>query len=78
MLKLALMLGTAAAIAVLAVSANDAGAQLAVTCGGTIQNCPQGKKMYCNRWRPCKSRNAKVKKYCDAPVCMTERKSKEK
>ena len=77
MWKLALMGVTAAAIAVLVASANEAGAQLAVTCGGSVQNCPQGKKMYCNRWKACKSKKAKVKKYCDAPVCMTERKSKE-
>jgi hypothetical protein len=74
--KLALMLATATAIAALVASANESGAQLAVTCGGTIQNCPQGKEMFCNRWRPCKGRAAKVKKYCDAPVCMTKRKSK--
>ncbi len=77
MWKLALMAATAAAIAVLALSANEAGAQLVVSCGGAVQNCPQGKKMYCNRWRPCKSKKAKAKKYCDAPVCMTERRSKE-
>jgi hypothetical protein len=76
MWKLALMLITAAAMAVLVTSANEAGAQLVVTCGGAIQKCPEGKKMYCNRWRPCKSKRAKVRKYCDAPVCMTERKSK--
>jgi hypothetical protein len=42
-----------------------------------VQNCPQGKKMYCNRWRPCKGKSAKVKRYCDAPICMTERSSKD-
>lgn len=73
--KLALMLATAAAIAALALSANESGAQLAVTCGGTIQRCAEGKEMFCNRWRPCKGRKAKVKKYCDQPVCMTKRKS---
>ena len=46
---------------------------MAVTCGGSIQRCPQGKKAYCNRWRPCKGKAAKVKRYCDQPVCMTER-----
>jgi hypothetical protein len=74
--RLALILVATAGIGGLVVVANEAGAQLAVTCGGTIQNCPQGKKMYCNRWRPCKGKNAKVKKHCDAPVCMTERRSK--
>jgi hypothetical protein len=77
MWKLALMAVTAAAIAMLVASANEADAQLAVTCGGSVQNCPQGKKMYCNRWKACKSKKAKVKKYCDVPVCMTERKGKE-
>lgn len=82
MLKLALMLTTAATIALLAVSARDAGAEtagekIAVTCGGTVQNCPKGKKAYCNRWRPCKAKSAKVKRYCDQPICMTERSSKE-
>jgi hypothetical protein len=82
MLKLALMLTTAAAIAALAMSARDAGAEsagekIAVTCGGAIQNCPKGKKMYCNRWRPCKGRTAKVRRYCDAPICMTVRSGKE-
>ena len=82
MWKLALMLATAAAIAGLSLNARDASAEkaaekIAVTCGGSIQNCPQGKKLYCNRWRPCKSKKAKAKKYCDAPVCMTERRSKE-
>jgi len=74
--KLALMLATAAAIATLVAFANQGEAQLAVTCGGTIQHCPSNKTMYCNRWRPCKGRNAKVKRYCDQPVCMTERKNK--
>jgi hypothetical protein len=82
MWKLALMLAAAVAITGLSISAHDAGAEsagekIAVTCGGTIQNCPQGKKMYCNRWRPCKGRTAKVKRYCDAPICMTERSGKE-
>ena len=77
MWRLALMLVTAAAIAGLAVAANDAEAQVVVTCGGTIQKCPEGKKMYCNRWRPCKGKKTKVSKYCDAPVCITERTSKE-
>jgi hypothetical protein len=76
MCKLIGMLVTAAAMAVLVVSANEAGAQLVVTCGGAIQKCPEGKTMYCNRWRPCKSKKAKVRKYCDAPVCITDRKSK--
>ena len=76
MWKLALMAATAAAIAVLALSANEAGAQLVVSCGGAVQNCPQGKKMYCNRWRPCKSKTAKVKRFCDQPICMTERSGK--
>jgi hypothetical protein len=71
------MLLAVATIGMFVIAANEADAQLAVTCGGTIQNCPQGKKMYCNRWRPCKSKNAKVKKYCDAPICMTERRSKD-
>jgi hypothetical protein len=84
MWKLALMLGTAAAIAALAISANEAGAEakkdgkkepgaIAITCGGAIQKCPEGKKGYCNRWRPCKGKAAKVRQYCDAPICMTER-----
>jgi hypothetical protein len=82
MLKLAGMLVIAAASVVLAASAHDAGAEsagekIAVTCGGGIQNCPKGKKMYCNRWRPCKGKNAKVRRYCDQPICMTERSSKE-
>jgi hypothetical protein len=82
MWKLALMLATAAAIAGLSLSARDAGAEsagekIAVTCGGAIQNCPQGKKMYCNRWKNCKGRSAKVKRYCEAPICMTERKQKQ-
>jgi hypothetical protein len=82
MLRLALMLATAGAIAALSLTARDAGAEsapekIAVTCGGAVQNCPQGKKMYCNRWRPCKAKNAKVKRYCDAPICMTERTSKQ-
>ena len=68
------MLAAAAGIALLAASANEARAQLAVTCGGTIQNCPQGKKMFCNRWKNCKGRGAKVKRYCEAPICMTEKK----
>jgi hypothetical protein len=80
MWKLALMLATAAAIAGLSFSAHRAGAEsaekIAVTCGGAIQNCPQGKKLYCNRWRPCKGKAAKVKRYCDQPVCMTERSGK--
>jgi hypothetical protein len=80
MWKLALMLATATAIAGLSLGAHDAGAEgavekMAVTCGGAIQRCPQGKKAYCNRWRPCKSKSAKVKRYCDQPVCMTERSS---
>ncbi|MGH6769599.1 MAG: hypothetical protein ACRECO_11330 [Xanthobacteraceae bacterium] len=75
MWKLALILVTAAAITAAVVSANEAGAQVAVTCGGAIQKCPEGKKMYCNRWRPCKSKKAKVRRYCDAPVCITERKN---
>jgi len=78
MWKLALMLTAAAAIAGLSLTARDAGAEsagekIAVTCGGSIQTCPQGKKLYCNRWRPCKGKAAKVKRYCDQPVCMTER-----
>jgi hypothetical protein len=78
MWKLALMLGTALAIGALAISANEAGAEaqkdtIAITCGGAIQKCPEGKKGYCNRWRPCKGNAAKVKRYCDAPICMTER-----
>ena len=82
MLKLALMLSTAAAIATLSLSVHNAGAEsasekISVTCGGAIQNCPQGKKMYCNRWRPCKSKSAKVRRYCDQPICMTERSSKD-
>ena len=79
MKTLALMLVTAAAIALLVISANQAGAeaQIAISCGGAIQKCPEGKKGYCNRWRPCKGKKPKVAKYCDAPVCMTERKSKE-
>lgn len=78
MWRLALMLLTAAAMAALAMSAtNEAGAQVAVTCGGTIQKCPEGKKMYCNRWKACKTKKAKVSKYCDAPVCITERTSKD-
>ena len=77
MWRLALMLATAAGIAGLALSSERADAQLAVTCGGTIQNCPEGKKMYCNRWKNCKGRNAKVKRYCEAPICMTERKQKQ-
>jgi hypothetical protein len=78
MWKFVLMLLTAAAMTGLAMTANEAGAQIAVTCGGAIQKCPEGKKMYCNRWRPCAGkRGAKVPKYCDAPVCMTERKSKD-
>jgi hypothetical protein len=78
MVRLAVKLATAAILAVLAVSANEAGAQtqIAITCGGAIQKCPEGKKGYCNRWRPCKGKRPKVSKYCDAPVCMTERKSK--
>jgi hypothetical protein len=81
MLKLAGLFAVAAAIVVLAMPARDAGAEsagekIAVTCGGAIQNCPKGKKMYCNRWRPCKAKNAKVKRYCDQPICMTERSSK--
>jgi len=68
------MAAAASAVAALALTAERASAQLAVTCGGTIQNCPQGKKMYCNRWRPCKGKAAKVKRYCEAPICMTERK----
>jgi hypothetical protein len=82
MWKFALMAATAAAIAALSLTAHDAGAEsagekIAVTCGGGIQNCPKGKKMYCNRWRPCKGKSAKVKRYCDQPVCMTERSSKD-
>lgn len=57
----------------MSMSTDDARAQLAVSCGGTIQNCPQGKEMNCNRWRNCKGRNAKVKRYCDAPICMTKK-----
>jgi hypothetical protein len=78
--RLALKLATAAALAVLALAPNDradAQAQIAVTCGGAIQKCPEGKKGYCNRWRPCKGKRPKVSKYCDAPVCMTERKTKD-
>jgi hypothetical protein len=82
MLKLALMLTTAAAIATLSLSVHHAAAEsaaekISVTCGGAIQNCPQGKKMYCNRWRPCKGKTAKVKRFCDQPICMTERSSKD-
>ena len=82
MWKLALMAATAAGIVALSLSANNAGAEsagekIAVTCGGSIQNCPKGKKMYCNRWRPCKGKAAKVKRYCDQPVCMTERTGKD-
>lgn len=77
MWKLALILATAAAIAGLSLSAGDAVAEsasekIAVTCGGAIQNCPQGKKAFCNRWRECKGKNAKVKRHCDQPICMTE------
>ncbi|MCC6889469.1 MAG: hypothetical protein IT536_13120 [Hyphomicrobiales bacterium] len=80
MWKLALMLVAAAMIVGLGMTARDAGAETAsdtivVTCGGAIQNCPKGKKAYCNRWRPCKAKAAKVKRYCDQPVCMTERAS---
>lgn len=80
MWKLAIMLATAAGIAALSLSAHNAvaesaGEKISVTCGGAVQNCPQGKKMYCNRWRPCKGKTAKVKRYCDQPVCMTERSS---
>jgi hypothetical protein len=71
------MLAAATGIAVLALSSERADAQLAVTCGGAIQNCPEGKKMYCNRWKNCKGRSAKVKRYCEAPICMTERKQKQ-
>ncbi len=83
--KLALMLASAAMVALLAVSANEAGAEskkadakkdtggIAITCGGALQRCPEGKKGYCNRWRPCKGKAAKVRRYCDAPICMTER-----
>lgn len=82
MWKLALMAATAAGIVAMSLTANNAGAEttpdkIAVTCGGSIQNCPKGKKAYCNRWRPCKAKNAKVKRYCDQPVCMTERTSKD-
>lgn len=77
MWRLALILATAAAIGGLSLSAGGAGAEsagdkIAVTCGGAIQNCPQGKKAYCNRWRPCKGKNAKVTRHCDQPICMTE------
>jgi hypothetical protein len=30
--------------------------------------------MYCNRWKACKKGKPKVGKYCDAPVCITEKK----
>jgi hypothetical protein len=77
MWKLALMLAAAMAIAGLSLFAREAGAEsaaenIAVTCGGAIQRCPQGKKAYCNRWRECKGKTAKVKRHCDQPVCMTE------
>ena len=74
MCRLALMLVAALAIALLAMTGERASAQLAVTCGGTIQNCPEGKKMECNRWRNCKGRSAKVKRFCEAPICMTVKK----
>jgi hypothetical protein len=81
MWRFALMLLTAAAMAGIAfVSTQLAGAEsagIAITCGGAIQKCPEGKKGYCNRWRPCKGKRPKVSKYCDQPVCMTERKSKQ-
>lgn len=82
MWKLAMMAATVAAIAMLSLSARNAGAEsasekIAVTCGGAIQSCPQGKKAYCNRWRPCKGKTAKVKRFCDQPICMTERSSKD-
>lgn len=82
MWRFALMAAAALAIAGLSITPRDAGAEvtpekIAVTCGGTIQNCPQGKKAYCNRWKACKGKSAKVKRYCDQPVCMTERTSNE-
>jgi hypothetical protein len=68
------MLAVAAMLGLLALSADPADAQLPVTCGGAIQKCPEGKTMYCNRWRACKKGKPKVGKYCDAPVCITEKK----
>jgi hypothetical protein len=86
MWKLGLVLATATMVVLLAASANEAGAEskkadgkkkdpggIAITCGGVVQRCPEGKKAYCNRWRPCKGKAAKVRRYCDAPICMTER-----
>ena len=66
--RLAIVLGS---IAVLAWFAADAHAQLPVNCAGAIQNCAQGKEMFCNRWKSC--RKGKVRRYCDAPVCMTKK-----
>ena len=82
MWKHALRQAIATAVVGLSLSARHAGAQspgekIAVTCGGATQNCAQGKKLYCNRWRPCKGKAAKVQRYCDQPVCMTERTSKD-
>jgi hypothetical protein len=82
MWKFAMMAATVVAIVTLGLTAHDAGAEsvgekVTVTCGGSVQNCAKGKKAYCNRWRPCKGKNAKVKRYCDQPVCMTERSSKD-
>ena len=74
MWRLAFISATAAAIAVLVFAANEAAAQLPVSCGGAIQNCPQGKEMFCNRWKACKrGKNSKVQKFCAAPVCMTKK-----
>lgn len=68
------MLAVAAVAAALALSADRADAQLPVTCAGTIQKCPEGKTMYCNRWKACSKGKPKVGKYCDAPVCITDKK----
>jgi hypothetical protein len=73
MLKLAWMLVTAASIVFLTIPAHEAGAQLVVSCGGTVQNCPKGKKMYCNRWKACKGKKPKAAKYCADSVCMFDR-----
>ena len=73
MCRLALMLAAAAAIALLAFSADMASAQLPANCAGKVQTCPSGKEMFCNRWKSCRGKRAKVPKYCDAPVCMTKK-----
>lgn len=71
------MLAVAMVAGLLALSADSADAQLPVTCGGAIQKCPEGKTMYCNRWKACRKGKPKVGKYCDLPVCITERKGKD-